>query len=57
MRGRPHRRSPAPNLTNDPVISCEQAALRIFGLSLAGWNAVISFALAGLAWSGFRKAR
>jgi disulfide bond formation protein DsbB len=46
-----------PDLNNDPVVTCEQAALRIFGLSLAGWNAVISFALAALAWSGFRKAR
>jgi disulfide bond formation protein DsbB len=46
-----------PDLTNEPVISCEKAALRIAGLSLAGWNAVISFALAGLAWAGFRKAR
>jgi disulfide bond formation protein DsbB len=46
-----------PDLNNDPVITCEQAALRIFGLSLAGWNAVISLALAGLAWAGFRKAR
>jgi len=45
-----------PELTNEPVISCEQAALRIFGLSLAGWNAVISFALAGLALAAFRKA-
>ena len=46
-----------PDLTNEPVISCEKAALRIAGLSLAGWNAVISFALAGLAWSGFRNAQ
>ncbi len=46
-----------PDLNNDPVITCEQAALRIFGLSLAGWNAVISLALAGLAWAGFRRAR
>ena len=45
-----------PDLNNDPVVTCEQAALRIFGLSLAGWNAVISFALAGHAWAGFRKA-
>jgi disulfide bond formation protein DsbB len=46
-----------PDLTNEPVISCEKAALRIAGLSLAGWNAVISLGLAGLAWASFRKAR
>lgn len=27
------------------VIRCDEAALRILGISLAGWNAVISFAL------------
>lgn len=31
-----------------PVIMCDEAALRIFGLSLAGWNAVISAAVAVL---------
>jgi disulfide bond formation protein DsbB len=29
--------------------SCDQAALRILGLSLAGWNALISLALAAVA--------
>ena len=38
-----------------PVISCEDAAIRIFGLSLAGWNVVISAALAGLAFAGVRR--
>ena len=56
LRRRPQRRILLPDLNNDPVIDCSQAALRIFGLSLAGWNAVISFALAGVAWSGFRRA-
>lgn len=37
-----------------PVVMCNEAAIRIFGLSLAGWNAVICAALAVLA---FRKAR
>ena len=36
------------------VIRCDSAALRIFGLSLAGWNAVISAGLAGLAVVGLR---
>lgn len=33
-----------------PVIMCDQAAIRILGLSLAGWNAVISLALAATAF-------
>jgi disulfide bond formation protein DsbB len=41
-----------PDLTNDPVIGCEEAALRILGLSLAGWNALISAGLALVAISG-----
>ncbi len=32
-----------------PVVMCDQPAIRIFGLSLAGWNAVISLALAYIA--------
>jgi disulfide bond formation protein DsbB len=36
------------------VIRCDSAALRIFGMSLAGWNAVISAGLAGLAVVGLR---
>jgi disulfide bond formation protein DsbB len=31
------------------VVACDEAQLRIFGLSLAGWNALISGALAALA--------
>ena len=33
-----------------PAVMCNEAAIRILGLSLAGWNAVISAALAVLAW-------
>lgn len=33
-----------------PVVLCDEAALRIFGLSLAGWNAVISAAIAIWLW-------
>ena len=34
---------------NAPVVMCDRAAWRLFGLSLAGYNALISFALAGAA--------
>jgi disulfide bond formation protein DsbB len=37
-----------------PVVACDAAAIRIFGLSLAGWNAVISLAMAGIALKGAR---
>ncbi len=43
-----------PDLTK-PVVMCDEAAIRIFGLSLAGWNAVISFALALLALKGAQR--
>ena len=36
------------------VVRCDSAALRILGLSLAGWNAVISAGLAALATLGLR---
>ncbi|MHB8884166.1 MAG: disulfide bond formation protein B [Methylovirgula sp.] len=36
------------------VVRCDAVAIRILGLSLAGWNAVISVALAGLAVVGLR---
>jgi disulfide bond formation protein DsbB len=44
-----------PELTNEPVISCEDAAIRILGLSLAGWNAVASLGLAIVALWGARR--
>jgi disulfide bond formation protein DsbB len=34
------------------LVRCDEVALRILGLSLAGWNAVISLVLAGLAIFG-----
>ena len=37
------------------LVRCDEVALRIVGLSLAGWNAVISSGLAGLAAAGARK--
>ncbi len=42
-----------PDLTKKAVM-CDQPAIRIFGLSLAGWNAVIS---AATSWLAFAKAR
>ena len=41
-----------PDLTKKAVM-CDQPAIRIMGLSLAGWNAIISAFVSGLA---FRKA-
>jgi disulfide bond formation protein DsbB len=41
-----------PELTDEPVVRCDEAALRILGLSLAGWNAVICAVLAGIALKG-----
>lgn len=38
------------------LVRCDEVAIRIFGLSLAGWNAVISFALFVLASLGARLA-
>ena len=35
-----------------PVVMCDKVALRILGLSLAGWNAVISLGLALVAFAG-----
>jgi len=43
-----------PQLGTTPVVSCEDPALRILGLSLAGWNAVVSLALALVAFLGAR---
>ncbi|MDX0423645.1 disulfide bond formation protein B [Sinorhizobium medicae] len=36
--------------------SCTDAALRVFGLSFAGWNVVASLVLAAIALSGARRA-
>lgn len=38
-----------------PAVMCDTPAIRIFGLSLAGWNAVISLALALVAAAGLRR--
>ena len=41
-------------LNSVKVVRCDSAALRILGLSLAGWNAMISAGLAALALMGLR---
>jgi disulfide bond formation protein DsbB len=43
-----------PDLTK-PAVLCNEAAIRILGLSLAGWNAVISAGLAAIAFAGLRR--
>ena len=40
-----------------PAVLCDTPAMRIFGLSLAGWNAVISLGLALIALAGLRQAQ
>ncbi len=37
-----------------PVVACNEAAIRIFGISLAGWNAIVSAVLAVIALAGAR---
>ena len=43
-------------LQTQKIVRCDAVAIRILGLSLAGWNAVISSALAVVAIWGVRKA-
>ncbi|MBC8038811.1 MAG: disulfide bond formation protein B [Rhizobiales bacterium] len=43
-----------PDLTK-PAVMCDEPALSILGLSLAGWNGVISLALAIVALKGARS--
>ncbi len=42
-------------LNSVKVVRCDAVAIRILGLSLAGWNAMISTALASLALAGARS--
>ncbi len=45
-------------LRHNNVVRCDQAAIRIFGVSLAGYNVLISGALAALGgFAAFRKLR
>ncbi|SDQ90734.1 Disulfide bond formation protein DsbB [Rhizobiales bacterium GAS113] len=45
------------SLEAGPSIRCDEAAIRILGLSLAGWNAVISLLIAAIAVIGVKAAR
>jgi disulfide bond formation protein DsbB len=45
------------SLEGGPSVRCDQAAIRILGLSLAGWNALASLAIAAFAALGARAAR
>jgi disulfide bond formation protein DsbB len=47
----------AESLENNKVVACDEAAWRLLGLSFAGWNAVLSFFLAGLAAYGVAQKR
>lgn len=38
-----------------PVVMCDEPAIRILGLSLAGWNALISLGLAIVAFAGAKR--
>lgn len=42
-------------LDNPRVVRCDEAPWHFLGLSFAGWNAVLSLALAGLAFFGVRQ--
>ena len=42
-------------LKTNRVVRCDEAAWRLLGISLAGYNALISLALAGIALWGVRK--
>lgn len=39
------------------VVRCDAVAIRILGLSLAGWNALVSFAVVVVALVGWRRTR
>ncbi|UMY17684.1 disulfide bond formation protein B [Methylobacterium organophilum] len=45
------------NLNSVRVVDCSTAALRVLGISLAGWSALISLALAALSGSAALRAR
>ncbi len=43
-----------PNLLK-PGVMCDEPAIRIFGLSLAGWNAIICAALSAVAFRAMKR--
>jgi disulfide bond formation protein DsbB len=44
-----------PDLDTARAISCDEAQWRFLGLSFAGWNVIVSLAVAGLALRGARR--
>ena len=52
IAGPPNAADLMKTLQNAKVVACDEVQLRILGLSLAGWNALISAALAALAVKG-----
>jgi disulfide bond formation protein DsbB len=52
IAGPPNAADLMKELQHAKVVACDEAQLRILGLSLAGWNALISAALAALAVRG-----
>ncbi len=62
--GRARANAPAPSslqwgeggIVDTPIIRCDEASWRFFGLSFAGWNAVVSAFLAAVAaWGAAQK--
>ncbi|MFI5011053.1 MAG: disulfide bond formation protein B [Hyphomicrobiales bacterium] len=45
------------SLEAGPSVRCDEAAIRILGLSLAGWNAFVSLLIAAIAAAGAKAAR
>jgi disulfide bond formation protein DsbB len=44
-------------IMNAPVTRCDEAAFELFGISMAGYNGLLSLALAAFAFWGFARAR
>lgn len=48
----------AKRLLETPIVRCDDIAWSLLGISMAGWNAIVSFcAGAMIAWAGFARAR
>ena len=43
-------------IMNAPLIRCDDIPWEMFGLSMAAWNGILSFALAGLWFIAYRRA-
>lgn len=42
-------------IMNAPMVRCDDIAWQLMGISMAGWNAILSLVLAGLWIAAFRK--